>query len=166
MLCLHITRWSRKGRGEFEAVQRAAIIPSTSDGLFYFTRNENIKHFQQQRVVSECTVWMLSGWVVATREETLRLRIYRTPRSNQSPRLWTVLRSSPRMNINKDHSVKCRSQLLRASGQGVRPFAGKRICNRQECKYRPADVQARKNVVRTRYVAPPHSCILFDRNSW
>ena len=34
---------------------RAAIIPSMSDGMFYYTRNENIKHFPQ-RVVSECTV--------------------------------------------------------------------------------------------------------------
>jgi len=55
----------------------------------YYTQAENYQAFRQ-REVRECTVQLLSGWVVARSflKKTLRMRIYRIPNKESGSSPW------------------------------------------------------------------------------
>jgi hypothetical protein len=62
------TKWSLQGGGPvWHNAGDCWPASGTSERQFYscYTQTENIKHFESH-VMSTCTVWVLSGWVVAT----------------------------------------------------------------------------------------------------
>jgi hypothetical protein len=66
-------RVSCRGAGgvEYNGTKGLLLVGETDSSAIY-TRTENIKHFEW-RVASECTVQMLSGWIVVTRHATRNL---------------------------------------------------------------------------------------------
>jgi len=69
---------------------RELLLVGTTDSYEY-TKTENIKHFEYC-VLSDCTLWTFSGWIIATRHSTRYLSRAHPSHSCQgsSPFRWII----------------------------------------------------------------------------
>lgn len=106
--------------------------------FYCYTQNENIEHLKQG-LVSECTVWMLSGWIVETCNSWLILAQARLSHSLQgsSHGLWTV-RNHPNFkdsNLTPSTAVNLSSlNLLHINQRQEQIWSGLRCELIQTCK--------------------------------